>query len=779
MLLPHRQTPNHSLRPINWIAALWLLLYLGGAFGAPALPTSETDWSNAPPDELIAVVRGKLAAITEAMAQAKLQTGQTGLEGLATPVELSEFEYLQQQLTRIYQRQLDGLLRLNSLRQAHAQLEREVSRWVGMATQPPYSFLLVDDLREAVSFQSTHIKSLQAMDAALTDEAVRRGDAFEETSEKLRQANERLEGKMDGNPRLIWLRDLEAQRNRVAEAHIEGIHIEQRASHEEMADAQQQLDFKERQLGLVKRQIAYTPADKEKVLAMLATERQHLQAEMDVLMPMIEASRQAADVAAAALAANESGRGSPPLDDLTNELERRRELAENAVIKFQMLNRLIDSTKVREKLWELRWSTVNAKDPMEIRQAYRVIAKQEIEIKPLRDYLQQLLKLTGEQLFNVEKQSVDSSSAPLNAHRQSMREIFAERETNYQRMSSGFERIERLLDLWKQDLGDRHEAQPLAEQAKEWWGQVCEGVALLWQFELFAVQDTIEVEGEQITGKRSVTIGKVMTALSILVVGLWVSFKLTRFTERIAVTRAGMDAGAARIARRWVMFLIGLVLLMTSLVMVKIPLTVFAFTGGAVAIGAGFGMQNLLKNLISGLMLLLERPFRPGDLVEVAGVRGRVIDIGMRSSQFRDSNGIETLIPNSTFVEENVTNWTLSNQSVRIAVKLGIAYGSPVQQVTELLLETANRHGLVQTKPAPKVLFEDFGSDALMFGLYVWVEIKLGVDWRDIASDLRYMINKAFSEHGIVMAFPQRDVHVDASKPLQVRLLAEGQKTEP
>ena len=775
MLLPHRQTPNHTLRPINWIAALWLLLFLGGAFGAPASPKSETDWSNAPPDELIAVVRGKLAAITEAMAQAKLQTGKTVLEGVATPVELSEFEYLQHQLTRIYQRQLDGLSRLNSLRQAHAQLEREVSRWTGMATPPPYSFLLVDDLREAVSFQGTHVKSLQAMDAALTEEAVRRGDAFEETSEKLRQANERLEGKMDGNPRLIWLRDLEAQRNRVAEARVEGIHIEQRASHEEMADARQQLDFKERQLGLVKRQIAYTAADKEKVLAILATERQHLQAEMDGLMPIIEASRQAVDAAAAALAANDSGRGS---DDLTNELERRSELAENADIKFQMLNRLIDSTKMREKIWELRWSTVSAKDPMEIRQAYRVIAKQETEIKPLRDYLQQLLKLAGEQLFNVEKQLLDASSATLNAHRQSMREIFAERETSYQRMFSGFERIERLLDFWKQDLDDRHEAQPLAEQAKEWWGQVCEGAALLWQFEIFAVQDTIEVEGEQITGKRSVTIGKVMTALSILVVGLWVSFKLTRFTEHVAVTRTGMDAGAARITRRWVMFLIGLALLMTSLVMVKIPLTVFAFTGGAVAIGAGFGMQNLLKNLISGLMLLLERPFRPGDLVEVAGVRGRVIDIGMRSSQFRDSNGIETLIPNSTFVEENVTNWTLSNQSVRIVVKLGIAYGSPVQQVTELLLETANRHGLVQAKPAPHVLFEDFGSDALIFGLYVWVEIKLGVDWRNIASDLRYMINKAFSEHGIVMAFPQRDVHVDTSKPLQVRLLAEGQKPE-
>ena len=136
-----------------------------------------------------------------------------------------------------------------------------------------------------------------------------------------------------------------------------------------------------------------------------------------------------------------------------------------------------------------------------------------------------------------------------------------------------------------------------------------------------------------------------------------------------------------------------------------------------------------------------------------------------------DGNGIETLIPNSTFVEENVTNWTLSSQSVRIAVKLGVAYDSPVQKLTELLLETAIRHGLVQDKPAPQVLFEDFGSDALQFGLYVWVEIKRDVDWRNIASDLRFMIHKTLSANGIVMAFPQRDIHVDAAQPLQVRLL--------
>jgi small-conductance mechanosensitive channel len=196
--------------------------------------------------------------------------------------------------------------------------------------------------------------------------------------------------------------------------------------------------------------------------------------------------------------------------------------------------------------------------------------------------------------------------------------------------------------------------------------------------------------------------------------------------------------------------------------------------GGALAIGAGFGMQNMLKNLISGLMLLFERPFRPGDIVEVGGIRGTIMDIGVRSSHILDANGIETLIPNSTFIEQNVTNWTLSSKTVRIVVNVGIAYGSPVKDVHKLLIEAAERHGLVLDEPAPQVLFEDFGSDSLLFGLYVWVVINPDISWRTIASDLRYMISKTFDEQGIVIAFPQRDIHLDTSRPLEVRVIADA-----
>jgi small-conductance mechanosensitive channel len=205
---------------------------------------------------------------------------------------------------------------------------------------------------------------------------------------------------------------------------------------------------------------------------------------------------------------------------------------------------------------------------------------------------------------------------------------------------------------------------------------------------------------------------------------------------------------------------------------VKIPFTVFAFLGGAIAIGAGFGMQTLLKNLISGLMLLVERPFKLGDLVEVAGMRGRVMDIGVRSSVVRSVDGIETLIPNSVFLEQNVTNWTYSSQKVRFSLPVNVAYGSDVRKVRDTLIEAALRHPDILDQPPPSVLLSDFGNDALVFNLNFWLEMRPDVDSYTVRSDLRFTIEKELGDLGIVIAFPQRDVHLDTARPLQVEVVS-------
>jgi small-conductance mechanosensitive channel len=137
------------------------------------------------------------------------------------------------------------------------------------------------------------------------------------------------------------------------------------------------------------------------------------------------------------------------------------------------------------------------------------------------------------------------------------------------------------------------------------------------------------------------------------------------------------------------------------------------------------------------------------------------------------------LIPNSVFLEQRVTNWTLSSRRVLRSVSVGVAYGSPTRVVTDLLTECAERHGLVLADPSPFVRFENFGDNALEFTLYYWIEVQESDTGRMVSSDLRYMIDKSFGEHGVVIAYPQRDVRLDAAAPLKVELVAPPPAADP
>jgi len=202
------------------------------------------------------------------------------------------------------------------------------------------------------------------------------------------------------------------------------------------------------------------------------------------------------------------------------------------------------------------------------------------------------------------------------------------------------------------------------------------------------------------------------------------------------------------------------------------PITVFTVLGGAVAIGIGFGAQNLFNNLISSFIIMVERPIRIGDIIEVGDVdEGRVEEIGNRCTRVRRSDGMDVLIPNSHFLENPVVNWTLFDIHVRGSVEVGVAYGSDTKQVTDLIMACASDNPKVLGSPAPIVLFEDFGDNALAFRLMFWADITAPMQLRVICSELRYAIDASFREAEISISFPQRDVHLDTLKPLEVRMV--------
>jgi small-conductance mechanosensitive channel len=268
-----------------------------------------------------------------------------------------------------------------------------------------------------------------------------------------------------------------------------------------------------------------------------------------------------------------------------------------------------------------------------------------------------------------------------------------------------------------------------------------------------------------------VTIGKLIKAVLILVLGYWITGLIARAVGPVIVKRLKVEANQAKLISLWLRVVLVICLIVFSLVSVKIPLTVFAFAGGALAIGLGFGSQTLLKNFVSGIIILFERPFRVGDVLDITGQRGTVTSIGLRASVLQLWDGTETLIPNSMLLENNVTNWTYTNRKVRFAVSVGVAYGSDLRRVVEILGEAAERHGLVEKDPKPQVLLTEFGESTVNFELRFWVDVSTA-NAAQVGSDLRLMIAGTFAERGIVIAFPQRDIHLDAARPLPVQLVA-------
>jgi small-conductance mechanosensitive channel len=168
--------------------------------------------------------------------------------------------------------------------------------------------------------------------------------------------------------------------------------------------------------------------------------------------------------------------------------------------------------------------------------------------------------------------------------------------------------------------------------------------------------------------------------------------------------------------------------------------------------------------------LLFERKIRVGDIVEVDSTVGVVSEINTRSSIIRGFNGVESLVPNALFLENRVVNWTLNNRHLLREIKIGVAYGSPTQEVIDILRGVAERHGLILKKPEPFATLSGFGDNSLDFTLYFWVEIQEGNNRLVIDSDLRIMIEKCLREAGISIPFQQRDLHLGTSKPLQIQI---------
>lgn len=273
--------------------------------------------------------------------------------------------------------------------------------------------------------------------------------------------------------------------------------------------------------------------------------------------------------------------------------------------------------------------------------------------------------------------------------------------------------------------------------------------------------------------KNVITVGSLIVGLFFIILGYIAARRLSRMLSRRLWSRMGADRATIATIDTLTFYVLLIFLTLFALKMANVPLTMFTLVGGAVAIGVGFGSQNIVNNFFSGLILMFERPIKLGDFIEVDGIAGTVEDIGIRSTRVLLVDNRHIIVPNSSFLEKNVLNWTHSNNVLRTWVNVGVAYGSPTEKVRELILQAIDGEDQVLKRPEPTVLFVEFGDNSLNFEVLFWIEVKRILDRRLIQSNIRFSIERLFRDNGIVVAFPQRDVHLDCSTPLSVRVLSD------
>ncbi|HET7909733.1 MAG TPA: mechanosensitive ion channel domain-containing protein [Nitrospira sp.] len=687
-------------------------------------------------------------------AVSKPTTLSTGAPPGTAQEELLERRTLLQHIVRRFDEQIDSLLRLEQARRHREELAKSSPQTDGSAESPPYSVFYTDQLWDTVYSLRLAVEGLQSQVSLVELRSSHAREALTAADERLRQASERLEAAHGTaqEDRQRWLRDLETLRQRAAAADVQAAEASRVRVAEELSDARTRLESAQSRLLAVETEVAFTESDLGKIRKRLSEEQQRLGDELDRTtadwLRQFEELRAMEEQVAARLSA--AGR---QVMRNTRRLQANAEVArirtDNLSFKSDLLQLSLDLAEGERQLWESRFAVSQGHDAAKLREAYDRFTPLFHHFEASRDYVQQQAGIASGQIAELETRVKNGQKSEARTQARALLDVYRQREEIYDGTLRRLDQTSRFLERWKSMFKEQQQELPLSARLQGWWEGAWERATAVWNWEVFNAEDTIEVDGKKITGHRSVTIGKILTALVILSIGYWLCLYCAALIGRLATRRLGVAPELANLLRQWSQALLVTLLIVTSLVWVKIPLTIFAFLGGAFAIGVGFGAQNLLKNVISGILLLIERPLRVGDLIEVENVRGRVTTIGLRSSTVRDAKGVVTLIPNSTFLERYLTNWTYSSRIGRFSLRIGAPYGSSTQSVMNLLVNLAAQHPHVLKTPQPQVLFEEFGNQARIFTLNYWLEIRLDIDPNEVASELRFAIEEKFAEAGL------------------------------
>jgi potassium efflux system protein len=298
------------------------------------------------------------------------------------------------------------------------------------------------------------------------------------------------------------------------------------------------------------------------------------------------------------------------------------------------------------------------------------------------------------------------------------------------------------------------------------WEPVLPALGILQDVELWSY--TRVVDGTQQT--VPITLGNIAVSLIVIAVTIIAVRNLPGLFEMILLNRLPMNPGARyaySTITRYALTAIGIVVALNAM---GLRWSNLQWLVAALGVGLGFGLQEIVANFVSGLIVLFERPFAVGDTVTVGDIHGTVTRIQIRATTILDWDRKELIVPNKEFITGRLINWSLSDSIIRIKIPVGIAYGSDTELAEQILLKIAGASPLVLKSPAPQAVFLSFGDNSLNFELRVF--IKSIEDWIPMLHAMNGAIDHEFRQAGITIAFPQRDVHLDATSPLEVRVVS-------
>lgn len=774
MKVPALSFAPHRLR---FVLLLPVLLADPAAARIPGLGQAAAGNGAAPAVEKSEEVRQRLELWQKEAREAHSRMeNATALPAGITAAELDDRRRDLEQMILVTTTALKNLNAGADARKAAQKARAEGAAWTGFAEAPPYSVIMVDELlnerdaiRASLVSHESSLSNFERLLAATVTEVKAAEDAVgarllavrNATPDQTDAAKWRLEAARLRS-RLVATRAgyLQASRDGLKDR-IEASKAELALADRKIAAASTDVRFSEEDLAAIGKISGERKAAVEKELAALPKrlesafrDRTRAQAALD---PLLEAAATGTEPEGLQLA------------------RFRLEAAEARIESLQSITEGLESLVQLENLvWKIhqdRRIVMTASGDEERAKALESLDMAAERLRSWANVIANEMAACGAELGKIESRAASINAEDprfplINQKRAARSETLA----MLQRVNQAVDMHRKLVRRWLQGFRPAVEDAGMLARVSSFATRTWLAAKSLWSLEVMRFENKVEVDGQTITGKIPVTLGMLLRALIFFLAGYWIASRVASRIQRGVVRRGHIAEAQAKTLRNWAMIAVGVGLVLGTLAFLRIPLTVFAFFGGALAIGIGFGTQTLIKNFISGIIVLAERKVRVGDILDVDGVIGTVVEVNTRSSVIRSADDVETMIPNSLFLENRVTNWTLSSSKMRRSIRVGVAYGSDPRVVMDILVECAGRHGRICREPAPFAVFEDFAESALVFSLYYWMEMGASSNSLVVASDVRLMIEKRLGEAGIQVPYPQRDMHLSTTDPIRVEI---------